>query len=78
MGSITAAVLTSQLKISNGYGLPITIMNSKYVSFIIAEQQPNGSEVLINKQKQATELIHAGWDALLNNKEWLVGFFLGR
>lgn len=74
MAGITAAVPTSQLKIPNSYGLPVTIMNSKHGSFTIAEQQPDGSEVLIGKQMQAMELNRAGWDALLSNKEWSVGY----
>jgi 2-polyprenyl-6-methoxyphenol hydroxylase-like FAD-dependent oxidoreductase len=67
-------VPTNQLKIPQGYGLPVTIMNGKHGSFTIAEQQPDGSEVLIGKQKRAAELDRAGWDALLNDKEWSVEY----
>ncbi|KAJ5651170.1 uncharacterized protein N7484_004893 [Penicillium longicatenatum] len=70
---VTAAVPTSQLKL-DGYELPLTIMNPKHGAFIIAPQLHDGSEVLIGKQKRATELDRQGWNELLGNKQWCVNF----
>ncbi|KAL3454133.1 hypothetical protein BJX65DRAFT_262855 [Aspergillus insuetus] len=72
--AVTAAVPTSQLKVPEGYGLPVTILNKTHGAFVIAPQQPTGSEVLIGRQKRAAQLDRAGWDALLNNKEWCIDF----
>ncbi|KAL2860109.1 hypothetical protein BJX68DRAFT_224310 [Aspergillus pseudodeflectus] len=72
--AVTAAVPTSQLKVPDGYGLPVTILNKTHGAFVIAPQQPSGSEVLIGRQKRAAQLDRAGWDALLNNKEWCIDF----
>jgi 2-polyprenyl-6-methoxyphenol hydroxylase-like FAD-dependent oxidoreductase len=72
--AVTAAVPTSQLKVPDGYGLPVTILNRTHGAFVIAPQQPSGSEVLIGRQKRAAQLDRAGWDALLNNKEWCIDF----
>ncbi|KAJ5671253.1 hypothetical protein N7507_000380 [Penicillium longicatenatum] len=70
---VTAAVPTSQLQL-DGYELPLTIMNPKHGAFIIAPQLHDGSEVLIGKQKRATELDRQGWNELLDNKQWCVNF----
>jgi 2-polyprenyl-6-methoxyphenol hydroxylase-like FAD-dependent oxidoreductase len=70
---VTAAVPTSQLEL-DGYELPLTIMNPKHGAFIIAPQLHDGSEVLIGKQKRATELDRQGWNELLGNKQWCVNF----
>jgi 2-polyprenyl-6-methoxyphenol hydroxylase-like FAD-dependent oxidoreductase len=72
--AVTAAVPTSQLNVPEGYGLPVTILNKTHGAFVIAPQQPSGSEVLIGRQKRAAQLDRAGWDALLNNKEWCIDF----
>lgn len=71
---VTAAVPISQLKLSDVFQLPITIMNPKHGAFVIAPQQHDGSEVLIGKQKRAPELGRDGWNKLLNDKEWCVDF----
>ncbi|KAJ0422010.1 FAD/NAD(P)-binding domain-containing protein [Aspergillus carlsbadensis] len=72
--AVTAAVPTSQLKVPEGYGLPVTILNKTHGAFVIAPQQPSGDEVLIGRQKRAAQLDRAGWDALLSNKEWCIDF----
>lgn len=70
---VTAAVPRSQLK-QGSYELPLTLINPKHGAFVIAPQLVDGSELLIGRQKRATELDRKGWDDLLNNKEWCVEF----
>ncbi|KAL3480995.1 hypothetical protein BJX99DRAFT_272199 [Aspergillus californicus] len=71
---VSAAVPTSQLRLPDGYDLPVTIMNKTHGAFVIAPQQADGSEVFIGRQKRAPQLDRAGWDALLNDKEWCVDY----
>ncbi|PYH98141.1 FAD/NAD(P)-binding domain-containing protein [Aspergillus ellipticus CBS 707.79] len=75
---VTAAVPTSQLQlpipVSNNYPFPVTILNPTHGAFVIAPQLPDGSEVLIGRQKRAPQLDREGWAALLNNKAWCVDF----
>ncbi|KAF7716976.1 Uncharacterized protein PECH_003214 [Penicillium ucsense] len=71
---VTAAVPTSQLTGTEAYEMPLTIMNPKYGAFVIAQQLADGSEVLIGKQKRATEIGRDGWNQLLHNKDWCVDF----
>jgi 2-polyprenyl-6-methoxyphenol hydroxylase-like FAD-dependent oxidoreductase len=71
---VTAAVPTSHLIIPPQYSLPVTIMNPTHGAFVIAPQQPDGSEVLIGKQKRAADLDRDGWAALLNDKKWCIEF----
>ncbi|KAJ5547908.1 hypothetical protein N7513_005142 [Penicillium frequentans] len=70
---VTAAIPTSQLK-QGDYELPLTIMNPKHGAFIIAPQLPDGSELLIGKQKRVAEMGRQGWNELLSDKEWCVNF----
>lgn len=70
---VTAAIPTSQLK-KGDYDLPLTIMNPKHGAFIIAPQLPDGSELLIGKQKRVAEMGRQGWNELLSNKQWCVNF----
>lgn len=78
MVGVTAAVPTDQLHLPDGYQhqLPVTIMNKKYGAFVIAPQLPDGSEVLIGKQRKAPELDREGWNRLLTdqNKDWCIDF----
>ncbi|KAL4938260.1 hypothetical protein BDV06DRAFT_231951 [Aspergillus oleicola] len=71
---VSAAVPTSQLGLEDGYDLPVTIMNKTHGAFVMALQQPDGSETFIGRQKRAPELDRAGWDLLLNDKEWCVDY----
>lgn len=71
---VTAAVPTSQLHASDEFQLPITIMNPNHGAFVIAPQKPNGSEVLIGKQKRVEALDRDGWNKLINDKEWCADF----
>lgn len=75
---VTAAVPTSQLSIPESYQMPLTIMNPKHGAFVIAPQRPDGSEVLIGKQKRATELDREGWNSLLDDKQWCIDFLRER
>lgn len=71
---VTAAVPTSQLKGMDAFEFPVTIMNPTHGAFVIAKQLPDGSEVLIGKQKRAAALDREGWNKLLNDKQWCVEF----
>ncbi|KAL4953484.1 hypothetical protein BDW69DRAFT_165187 [Aspergillus filifer] len=75
---VSAAVPTTHLRLETeepaGYDLPVTIMNKTHGAFVMALQQPDGRETFIGRQKRAPELDRAGWDALLNDKEWCVDY----
>ena len=71
---VTAAVPTSQLKGVDAFEFPATIMNPTHGAFVIAKLLPDGSEVLIGKQKRAAALDREGWNKLLNDKQWCVEF----
>ncbi|KAL4988852.1 hypothetical protein BDW68DRAFT_158161 [Aspergillus falconensis] len=71
---VNAAIPTSQLKLPEGYDLPVTIMNKAHGAFIIAPQKADGSEVFIGRQKRAPELDREGWAALLNDKNWCIDY----
>jgi 2-polyprenyl-6-methoxyphenol hydroxylase-like FAD-dependent oxidoreductase len=73
MAGITAAVPTKQLKLPQGYYIPVTIVSEKG-AFVIAPQLADGSEVLIGKQRTIEDHDHAGWDALMADKEDMVKF----
>lgn len=75
MVGITAAVPTSNLKLpAADYKMPVTIMSPTHGAFVIAPQKPDGSEVLIGKQKRMSELSRQGWDTLYADKEAAVAF----
>ncbi|KAI9036890.1 FAD-dependent oxidoreductase [Aspergillus affinis] len=74
MMGVTAAVPTANLKVPEGYELPVTIINPQHGAFVIAPQQQDGSEVLIGRQKRAPELDRTGWTALMNDTNWCVDF----
>jgi 2-polyprenyl-6-methoxyphenol hydroxylase-like FAD-dependent oxidoreductase len=74
MAGITAAVPTAELKLPEGYHIPVTI-TTPHGGFVIAPQQIDGSEVLIGKQRRVAEdCTKEGWDAFSANKEDLVKF----
>ncbi|KAI4753520.1 FAD/NAD(P)-binding domain-containing protein [Aureobasidium sp. EXF-3400] len=75
MVGITAAVSTSNLKLpSADYKMPVTIMSPSHGAFVIAPQRPDGSEVLIGKQKRMSELSREGWDEFYADKDAAVAF----
>lgn len=79
MIGVTAAVPTAQLGLDDmtesGYPLPVIIMNKKHGAFVIAPQKKDASVVLIGKQRIfAEDLDKAGWDEIINNKEWCLDF----
>ncbi|KAE8151524.1 hypothetical protein BDV25DRAFT_128693 [Aspergillus avenaceus] len=71
---VTATVPTAQLRVPDGYELPVTIMNPNHGAFVIAPQLSDGSEVLIGRQKRAPQLDRDGWDRLLSDKQWCIDF----
>lgn len=73
MSGITAAVPTSQLKLPAGFHIPVTFTSGQG-AFVIAPQKPDGSEVLIGKQRITEDRDRVGWTDLLANKEDLVKF----
>lgn len=73
MAGTTAAVPTAQLKLPEGYHLPVTI-SSPQGAFVIAPQQLDGSEVLIGKQRRVEEQDRAAWEKTLADKEDAVRF----
>jgi 2-polyprenyl-6-methoxyphenol hydroxylase-like FAD-dependent oxidoreductase len=74
MAGITAAVPTSQLKLPEGYHIPVTFTTKKYGAFVIAPQEIDGSEVLIGKQKRLEDRGKEEWAAVLADKQSLVEF----
>ncbi|KAJ6016328.1 hypothetical protein N7540_010919 [Penicillium herquei] len=70
---VTAAIPRVQVD-QGSYQMPVTIMNPKYGAFVMAPQLPDGSELLIGKQKRAAELDRQGWNELLSNKQWCIDF----
>lgn len=73
MAGITAAVPTAQLKLPEGYHIPVTI-TSPHGAFVIAPQEIDGSEVLIGKQRRLTEQDAAGWEKTAEAKDDAVRF----
>ncbi|KAL1877456.1 hypothetical protein Daus18300_002443 [Diaporthe australafricana] len=73
MAATTAAVPTAQLKLPEGYHLPVTI-TSPQGAFVIAPQKLDGSEVLIGKQRRVEEQDRAAWEKALADKEDAVRF----
>jgi 2-polyprenyl-6-methoxyphenol hydroxylase-like FAD-dependent oxidoreductase len=76
MAGITAAVPTAQLKLPPGYHVPVTIGSPVHGAFVIAPQEPDGSEVLIGKQRRFAEahLDREALDRLQTDKEASVRF----
>lgn len=61
MAGITAAVPASQVKLPEGYHLPVTIM-SPTGAFVMAPQQADGSEIFFGKQMRVTPGDKPDWD----------------
>lgn len=75
MVGITAAVPTSNLTLPTpDYKMPVTIMSPSHGAFVIAPQKPDGSEVLIGKQKRMAELSRSGWNDFYADKDAAVAF----
>lgn len=74
MAGITAAVPTAQLKLPEGYHIPVTFTTKKFGAFVIAPQDVDGSEVLIGKQKRLEDRSKGEWAAVLADKRSLVEF----
>ncbi|KAG9668282.1 salicylate hydroxylase, partial [Aureobasidium melanogenum] len=75
IAGITAAVPTANLKLpSPDYKMPVTIVSPSYGAFVIAPQKPDGSEVLIGKQKRMTELTREEWRKFYADKRAAAAF----
>ncbi|KAI5270673.1 FAD/NAD(P)-binding domain-containing protein [Aureobasidium subglaciale] len=75
LAGITAAVPTANLKLPTpDYKMPVTIMSPSHGAFVIAPQKPDGSEVLIGKQKCMPELSREGWQQVHTDKASAAAF----
>jgi 2-polyprenyl-6-methoxyphenol hydroxylase-like FAD-dependent oxidoreductase len=76
MAGVTAAVPTAQLNLPADYHIPVTITDPKHGAFVIAPQEPDGSEVLIGKQRriETNDFDRAGWDRIHADKAASVAF----
>ncbi|KAJ7634876.1 putative salicylate hydroxylase [Roridomyces roridus] len=76
MTGITAAVPTAQLQLPEGYHIPVTIVHPTHSAFVIAPQQPDGSQVLIGRQRrlEGPEPSREAWDALIADKASSISF----
>ena len=70
---IGAKLPATQLKLTPGFHLPVTLM-SKRGAFIIAPQDVHCTEVMIAKQKRFEDPGIAGWDAVEADKQSMVDF----
>ncbi|KAJ7777906.1 hypothetical protein DFH07DRAFT_568660 [Mycena maculata] len=70
---ITAAVPTEQLKLPADYYIPVTI-TSPVGAFVIAPQEPDGSRVLIGRQRRMPATDRAGWDEIHAHPERQIEF----
>lgn len=74
MAGITAAVPKSQLQLPDGYHIPVTITSDRG-AFVIAPQEPDGSEVLIGKQARVSPPAEPLWErAFVADKKSAVRF----
>jgi 2-polyprenyl-6-methoxyphenol hydroxylase-like FAD-dependent oxidoreductase len=72
---LVSAVPISQVKFPfDNYGLPISI-NGEAGGFSLAQQSADGSELLAAMQVRTHELDRAGWKALNDDKQQLLGMF---
>lgn len=76
MTGITAAVPTAQLKLSQGSLQGPVTYTSPNGAFVIARQEPDGSEVLIGKQHRvdAADQDRVSWERTIADKEAAVAF----
>lgn len=77
MAGITAAVPTSQLALPQDYHIPVTLVSPTHGAFVVAPQEPDGSEVLIGKQRRVDpELVRdrAAWERFTGDKADAVRF----
>lgn len=61
MAGITAAVPASQVKLPEGYHLPVTVV-SPQGAFVMAQQRVDGSEIFFGKQMRVTPGDKPDWD----------------
>ncbi|RAH67557.1 FAD-dependent oxidoreductase [Aspergillus aculeatinus CBS 121060] len=71
---VAATIPTDQVNIPQDYQMPVTIMNKAYGAYILAQNLPDGSEMIILKQKRSHALSRQGWEHLLTENEECVDF----
>ncbi|KAK1753785.1 hypothetical protein QBC47DRAFT_430762 [Echria macrotheca] len=75
MAGITAAVPTAQLKLPADFHIPVTFVSPEHGAFVIAPQEPDGSEVLIGRQKHLPkDLDRQGLAVLTADKDSHIAF----
>ena len=72
--AIAGAVPTSSVGFPNDYHLPVTIMSKTHGAYILAPNLPDGSELMVVKQRKIEEHDRKGWKALLEDKKGCVDF----
>ncbi|KAJ5861939.1 FAD/NAD(P)-binding domain-containing protein [Penicillium soppii] len=72
--AIGATVPTSKVALPKDYALPVTIMSKTHGAYILAPNFPDGSELVIVKQRRIEEHDREGWKHLLADKEGSVEF----
>jgi 2-polyprenyl-6-methoxyphenol hydroxylase-like FAD-dependent oxidoreductase len=72
--AVAAAVPTSCVDVPEGYGLPVAIMSQTHGGYIIAPQLPDGSELMLGRQRRWSELDREGWEALAADEGSCIDF----
>ncbi|KAJ5640106.1 FAD/NAD(P)-binding domain-containing protein [Penicillium longicatenatum] len=72
--AVAGAVPTSHVKFPKDYALPVTIMSATHGVYILAPNLPDGSELMVVKQKKIEEHDREGWKAFVEDKQGCVVF----
>ncbi|KAJ5390553.1 FAD/NAD(P)-binding domain-containing protein [Penicillium cataractarum] len=67
--AIGATIPTNRVTLPEKYALPVTIMSKNHGAYILAPNFPDGSELVIVKQRRVEEHDREGWKDLLADKE---------
>ena len=72
--AIGATIPTKMVDIPDDYKLPVTIMSKTHGAYILAPNLPDGSELVIVKQRKIEEHDREGWKTIMADKEGSVQF----